>query len=114
MGVEECLQVEFQEVDIDDVEVVAALEFLFQKFNALLVDFDGSSTARSSRCSVSAPWPGPISSTASFAVAGRSPAISFAVGTSKKFCPNFRRRALSIRRKIEKESLLLNLVHETN
>ena len=40
--VEECLQVEFQEVDIYDMEVLAAPEFFLQKFDALLVDFDGS------------------------------------------------------------------------
>lgn len=42
VGVQKGLQVELQEVDVLDVEVFAALEFLFQKFDALLVDFDGS------------------------------------------------------------------------
>ena len=42
VGVQKGLQVELEEVYILDVEVLAALEFLLQKFNALLVDFDGS------------------------------------------------------------------------
>ena len=70
-----------------DVEVFTALEFLFQKFDALLVDFDGSElhgTVQQVLCTLSPSF------------AGRSPAISFAVGTSRKFWPNLRRRALSI------------------
>ena len=42
VGIQKGLQVKLQEVDVLDVKVFAALEFLFQKFNALLVDFDGS------------------------------------------------------------------------
>ena len=39
--IQECLQVEFQKVDVDNVEVLVVLEFLFQDFDALLVNFDG-------------------------------------------------------------------------
>lgn len=42
VGIQKGLQVKLQEVDVLDVKVFAALEFLFQKFDALLVDFDGS------------------------------------------------------------------------
>ena len=42
MRIEERLQVEFQEVDVYDMEVLAAPEFFLQKFHALLVDLDGS------------------------------------------------------------------------
>lgn len=42
VGIQKGLQVELQKVDVLDVEVFAALEFLLQKFDALLVDFDGS------------------------------------------------------------------------
>lgn len=48
-----------------------------------------------------APWPGPISRTYSPASAGKSPAMAVAVSTSKKFCPNLRRRALSMMPKID-------------
>ena len=40
--VQKRLQVEFQEVDVDDVEVLVALEFFVQDFDTLLVNFDGS------------------------------------------------------------------------
>ena len=50
---------------------------------------------------MSAPCPGPISRTNSPASAGKSPAMAVAVSTSKKFCPNLRRRALSIVPKID-------------
>ena len=36
------LQVELEKVDVYDMEVLAAPEFFLQKFDALLVDFDGS------------------------------------------------------------------------
>ena len=50
---------------------------------------------------MSAPCPGPISRTYSPASAGKSPAMAVAVSTSKKFCPNLRRRALSMMSKID-------------
>ena len=39
--IQECLQVEFQKVDVDNVEVLVVLELFFQDFDALLVNFDG-------------------------------------------------------------------------
>ena len=50
---------------------------------------------------MSAPCPGPISRTYSPASAGKSPAMAVAVSTSRKFCPNLRRRALSMTGNIE-------------
>ena len=37
-----CLKVKLEKVNILDVEILAALEFLFQKFDTLLVDLDSS------------------------------------------------------------------------
>ena len=39
--IQKCLQVKLQKVDVDNVEVLVVLEFLFQDFDALLVNFDG-------------------------------------------------------------------------
>ena len=42
MRLEKCLKVKLEKVDVLDVEILAALEFLFQKFDTLLVDLDSS------------------------------------------------------------------------
>ena len=39
---EECLEVELEKVNVLDAEILAALEFLFQKFDTLFVDLDSS------------------------------------------------------------------------
>ena len=40
MRIQKCLQVKLQKVDVYNVEVLVALEFFVQNFDALLVDFN--------------------------------------------------------------------------
>ena len=98
MRIQKRLQVKLQKVDVYNVEVLVVLEFFIQDLNALLVNFDSGKFQ-----------PAVEQVLRESAVTSKSPAMAVAVSTSRKFCPNLRRRALSMTGNIEIDAGVLDL-----